>query len=163
MTKKNHSTLSLVEELNGIEQEARMILPGIQTLFGFQLIVGLNPSFKQSVTLVEQYLHLTSILLVTISGVLVVAPAAYHRQVRGGFSKRLLETSSRFLTIALVPLALGTSLDLYLVTRIMGESRIAALIISSLVFLLYIGVWFVYPRLKSNSMAELLEVEVPHE
>ena len=146
---------SLLDQLNSIEQEARMILPGIQTLFGFQLMVAFNSDFKGNVTSAEQIMHLTAILLIAIAGVLVVAPAAYHRQADRQVSKHFLQLSSRFLTIALIPLAIGTSLDIYIVTRIMGESVMAAQLVSASIFLFYTGIWFVYPYIRAKRLAAL--------
>jgi len=143
--------LTLLEQVNNLEQEARMILPGIQTLFGFQLMVGLNANFKLALTLSEQYVHLVSLLLVALSGILVVAPAAYHRQANHKISEHFVRISSHFLTWALPPLALGTCLDIYLVTRFLAESRILAYVVSGVGALLYGVVWFWYPwRAKRN-------------
>ncbi|MDQ2943358.1 MAG: hypothetical protein M3R21_06785 [Candidatus Dormibacteraeota bacterium] len=38
--------------------EGRMVLPGIQALFGFQLIAVFNQTFSQRLSPAEQYLHL---------------------------------------------------------------------------------------------------------
>ena len=50
---------SLGDQVNTIEQEARMVLPGIQTLFGFQLIAVFNQGFKANLSQVEQIIHLS--------------------------------------------------------------------------------------------------------
>ena len=55
-------TESLHQEAQQMIEEARMVLPGIQTLFGFQLIAVFNNRF-QELTLYEQYIHFSSILL----------------------------------------------------------------------------------------------------
>src|SRR5258705_8073226 len=44
-------------------EECRMVLPGIQALFGFQLIVVFNPGFSQKLSAGEQRLHLLAIIL----------------------------------------------------------------------------------------------------
>ena len=61
-------------------EECRMVLPGIQALFGFQLIAVVSPGFAQKLTLAEQRLHLVAIALLAIAVALIMAPAAYHRQ-----------------------------------------------------------------------------------
>ncbi len=61
-------------------EECRMVLPGIQALFGFQLIAVFSPGFAQKLTLAEQRLHLVAIALLAIAVALIMAPAAYHRQ-----------------------------------------------------------------------------------
>lgn len=154
---------SLGDQVNNIEQEARMILPGIQTLFGFQLMVGFSAGFKSTISIEEQYIHLISLLLVAISGVLVVAPAAYHRQANHQISEHFIHLSSRFLNLALAPLAIGTCLDIYLVTRIVAESYILAQIVTVVIFLLYAGVWFIYPRYRAIRVLRLPTSELPHE
>ena len=56
-----------------------MVLPGIQALFGFQLIAVFSPGFSEKLSSGEQELHFVSIVLVVISVALVMAPAAIHR------------------------------------------------------------------------------------
>ncbi len=148
-------TQTLGDQVNNIEQEARMILPGIQTLFGFQLMVGFSPGFKTYITFDERYVHLASLLLVAISGLLTMAPAAYHRQANHQISKHFVRISSRFITLALAPLAVGTCLDVYLVTRIMGESVNLAQIVSVSLFLLYLVIWFIYPQIRGKRIKRL--------
>lgn len=62
-------------------EECRMVLPGIQALFGFQLIAVFNQPFWDRLDPSHRSLHFTAIFLVVISMALVMTPAAYHRQV----------------------------------------------------------------------------------
>src|ERR1700674_1041889 len=64
-------------------EEARMVLPGIQALFGFQLIAVFNERFRQLPT-PEQAMHFAAILLIALAIALIMTPAAYHRQVEPG-------------------------------------------------------------------------------
>lgn len=59
-------------------EEARMVLPGIQALFGFQLIAVFNERFIE-LTEDEQFIHFSATVLVTIAIALIMTPAAYHR------------------------------------------------------------------------------------
>jgi hypothetical protein len=59
-------------------EEARMVLPGIQALFGFQLIAVFNERFKE-LTEDERLIHFSATVLVTIAIALIMTPAAYHR------------------------------------------------------------------------------------
>jgi hypothetical protein len=70
--------LPLSEAVTHLLEECRMILPGIQALFGFQFIAVFNASFADKLTSTEQRLHLLALGLVAIAGALVMAPAAYH-------------------------------------------------------------------------------------
>jgi hypothetical protein len=67
-------------------EEARMVLPGIQALFGFQLIAVFNERFKE-LTENERLIHFSATVLVTIAIALIMTPAAYlhllHKQVDG--------------------------------------------------------------------------------
>ena len=129
-----------------------MVLPGIQSLFGFQLIAVFNQGFKMNLTHFEQIIHLVALLLVAVSAILVVAPAAYHRQANHQISKHFVELSSLFLAWALAPLALGTCLDIYLVVRVISQSAIWSIALSVLIFMVYAWTWFVFPRLRARSL-----------
>ena len=48
--------LSLSEAAQYLLDECRMVLPGIQALFGFQLIVVFNSGFDQKLSATEQHL-----------------------------------------------------------------------------------------------------------
>jgi hypothetical protein len=105
----------LEEEIRTTIEEARMVLPGIQALFGFQLIAVFNARFHDFSEL-EQMLHLVALLLVAVAVALIMTPAAYHRIAeRGTVSRRFIDLASRLLESALMPLMLGISLDLFLV------------------------------------------------
>ena len=49
--------LSLSEAAQYLLDECRMVLPGIQTLFGFQLIVVFNSGFDQKLSVTESVWH----------------------------------------------------------------------------------------------------------
>ena len=139
--------LSLDKQLNTIEQEARMILPGIQALFGFQLIAVFQTSFKTILSQADQCIHLAALLFVTVSALLVLAPAAYHRESEHQLSPHLISLSSRFIAIAMLPLALGICLDVYIVTKVITESEFVSLLITALIFSMYVWLWFIFPNL----------------
>src|SRR5581483_5360333 len=71
---------SLPQITKNILEECRMVLPGIQALFGFQLVAVFNTTFWERLTESDRILHLIAMLVVAISVALVMAPAAYHRQ-----------------------------------------------------------------------------------
>lgn len=146
---------SLGDQVNTVEQEARMVLPGIQTLFGFQLVAVFNQGFKSNLTKTEQIIHLVALLLVAIAAVLVVAPAAYHRQANHQISKHFISLSSKFLAWALVPLAYGTCLDIYVVTRVILDSKIISIIITSILMVAYTWTWFIFPKIRGREIQKL--------
>jgi hypothetical protein len=58
-------------------EEARMVLPGIQALFGFQLIAAFNATFRQ-LEPQEQILHFVALVLVAVAIAIIMTPAAYN-------------------------------------------------------------------------------------
>jgi hypothetical protein len=141
---------SLEEETKTTIEEARMVLPGIQALFGFQLIAVFNTRFHDFSSL-EQALHLVALLLVAFATALIMTPAAYHRIAeRGIVSRRFVDLASRFLEWALMPLMLGISLDLFLLGRLILNNAAMSAAIASTMFLVFFGLWYVFPRARAK-------------
>jgi hypothetical protein len=86
---------SLDKEAQQTLEEARTVVPGIQALFGFQLIVVFHPRFEN----LEEPLkivHLVALVSVAASMALIMSPAAYHRLVeRGQISRSSVDLASR--------------------------------------------------------------------
>ena len=74
---------SLEKEATHATDEARMVLPGVQALLGFQLIAVFNQRFTE-LDGDKQVLHLAAFLLIALATGLIMAPAAYHRQAERG-------------------------------------------------------------------------------
>ena len=68
--------LSLSKAAEYLLEECRMVLPGIQALFGFQLIALFNQGFGEKLSHAQQLLHLVAIILTTLAMALVMTPAA---------------------------------------------------------------------------------------
>jgi hypothetical protein len=157
MDKDQVNSESLDQEANHIIEEARMVLPGIQALFGFQLIAVFNQRFATDVPVSEQYLHLAAIIFVVLAILLIMAPAAYHRQAeRGIISRYFADLASRLLTWALVPLLAGIVLEVFLVSNIILENAPASIAIAASLFVAFAGMWFVFPRIKAKQRSALL-------
>jgi hypothetical protein len=140
---------SLEEETRMTIEEARMVLPGIQALFGFQLIAVFNTRFHDFSSL-EQILHLVALLLVAVAVALIMTPAAYHRIAeRGMLSRRFVDVASRFVESALMPLILGISLDLFLLGRLILNNVALSAAIAGTMFLVFLTLWYVFPLAES--------------
>lgn len=136
---------TLEEEATHVTDEARMLLPGVQAVLGFQLIAVFNQRF-QEFSAGEQVIHLAAFLLMALAMGLVMTPAAYHRQVeRGCVSRRFIDLSSTLLTLAMMPLIAGVCLDTYLVARLILEERDMAMIVAAVTALLLTGLWYGVP------------------
>jgi hypothetical protein len=127
--------------------EARMVLPGIQSLFGFQMIAVFNERFDTSLDRTDQAVHYAALLLVAVAIGLVMAPAAYHREVhRQEVTAGLLRLTSRFIAWAMAPLAAGLAMDLYVVTRLAFDTdRSVAAGVGVAAFGVLAGLWFAFP------------------
>jgi len=139
--------LSLNDAASHVLEECRTVVPGMQALFGFQLIVVFTNSFKEELSPTERVLHLVAILLVTIAIALVIAPAALHRQMEPmAVSRRFISISSRLLMASMPPLAAGICLDVYIVARVILGTSVGAAIIAALLLGVFIVFWLVVPR-----------------
>ena len=139
--------LSLNDAASHVLEECRTVVPGMQALFGFQLIVVFTNSFKEELSPTERVLHLVAILLVTIAIALVIAPAALHRQMEPmAVSRRFIAISSRLLMASMAPLAAGICLDVYIVARVILGTSVGAAIIAALLLGVFIVFWLVVPR-----------------
>jgi len=139
--------VSLVDAAEFILEECRMVLPGIQALFGFQLIAVFNSGFRGELTAVEQRLHLLAIVLVVIATGMIMTPAAYHRQTGARrLTPRFVTIGTRLLLWSMFPLALGICLDVFLVADVVLREAVLAAGIASALFLLLIVLWYGLPR-----------------
>lgn len=141
--------LPLSQAATQLLEECRMVLPGIQALFGFQLIAVFNTAFGDKLSASEQRLHLLALGLVAIAAALVMTPAAYHRQTGPLVVKESFITlASRLLLWAMFPLLLGIALDFYLIARVILDNTTLSLILATALVGIFSGMWFLLPRLE---------------
>jgi hypothetical protein len=132
----------LSTKIKQVLTEARVVLPGVQALLGFQFGATLMESFA-TLPRVSQYVHLACLGLLAISIVLLMAPAAFHRIVEHGENTpRMHGFASAMLLSAMVPLALGIAGDSYVVVQKVLQSESVALLVGGLALLLFYGLWF---------------------
>ena len=126
-----------------IIEECRMVLPGIQALFGFQLIAVFNEGFGAKLSHAHQLVHLSALVLTVLATVLVMTPAALQRHAEPReVSERFVWLASNLLLAAMYPLALAVALDVYVVASIVVESD--ALAVG--VFVVFLAFWTFVPR-----------------
>lgn len=147
MASTERQELSLNDAATHVLEECRTVVPGMQAIFGFQLIAVFSEAFMEQLSPGERILHLAAIVLVTIAIVLVMAPAALHRQTEpGSVSERFITTSSRLLMASMAPLATGICLDVYVVARIIVGSRVVAGMIAAGLLGVFMVFWLLFPR-----------------
>jgi hypothetical protein len=143
--------ISLDSAATHILGECRMVLPGIQALFGFQLIAVFSERFSQQLSSGEQYLHYAAIILVSMAIALVMAPAAIHRQTaQGEVSERFIWLSSRLVLAGMLPLVGGLCLDVYLIGLVILEQRGLGAAMTGLLFAWFFSLWVLLPALERS-------------
>jgi hypothetical protein len=131
-------------------EECRMVLPGIQALFGFQLIVVFNSRFAEALSPGEQRLHLLAIGLVMLAIALIMSPAAYHRQNDPQqITTRFIRVSTRLVLWSMPALALSLCVEFYLICRVIIGSQMA-LVLAAVQLGVCSFLWFVVPRLRGK-------------
>jgi predicted membrane channel-forming protein YqfA (hemolysin III family) len=130
----------LIELLN----ELRVVLPGVQVLFAFLLIVPFSNRFPE-ITNVQRQVFFATFLLTTAATALLIAPSAYHRlRWRQHDKQQMLETANRlsiggmvFLTFALIGAA-------FLLTDLLFHVAMAALV-TAIVASFFLWFWWGLP------------------
>lgn len=147
MTNAKVERIPLSDAVTHLLEECRMVLPGIQALFGFQLIVVFHPTFQDKLNQTERYFHLVAIGLVVIAIAMVMAPAAYHRQkdpqsVREDF----VFIATRLLLYSMFPLMIALGLEFFLIVRMITNSLVLSIVLATVVVSIFSTLWFLLPR-----------------
>jgi hypothetical protein len=149
---------SLEQRITQMLTEARVVLPGVQALLGFQLVSVLTEAFDK-LPMSSKLLHAASLACITIAVVLLMAPAAYHRIVFAGQdTEEVHAVGSRFIALATIPLALGIAGDIYVVLAKITASATIAALIAGAALLLLVGLWHIFPaiaRLRRSDAADV--------
>lgn len=144
MGKKHPQKLDYYGETNRILEEIRIVLPGTGVLLGFQF----NAIFAQGFnTLPEifQKLHIVSLLFLLLTMILLIAPVAFDRVAEGTREiRQFFQFAHDMVRIALVSLALGLSIDLFVVLHVVIKSDVIASTIAAVIFIVCITLWFGY-------------------
>jgi hypothetical protein len=144
--------LELFQAAELLLEECRMVLPGIQGLFGFQLVAVFSSHFRDALSRGEQHMHLLAIALIAVAIAFIMAPAAVHRQADPCVvTRHFIALSTKLLLASMIPLALGLSIDFYVVARVLTDSAEASMF-AAVLFAVFVAMWFVAPRLWRHRM-----------
>lgn len=162
-TQPNKEQLSLDSAAKHILEECRMVLPGIQALFGFQLIAIFNQGFDEKLSTAEQQLHLAAIILTACAVALVMTPAALHRQTDPmAISRKFIHSSTMFLLLSMFPLGVSICLDIYIIAHVVTGFVWVSLIIAAGLLFLFFYLWFLLPHFKNGGRRSIWEqLEIP--
>ena len=138
--------LSLSRSAEFLLNECRMVLPGIQALFGFQLIAVFNSGFFDMLDPVEQKFHLLALSLTAIAIAFVMTPAAFHRQTGPmKVTKEFIQLATRLLLWGMWPLLIALCIDFYLIARLIVDGW-AASILTAVITAFFVSLWFIFPH-----------------
>ncbi|HKY06229.1 MAG TPA: DUF6328 family protein [Blastocatellia bacterium] len=139
---EDSESTKITDKIKHLLTEARVVLPGVQALLGFQLATMFMESFDK-LPESSKYIHLASLSLISLTVVLLITPAAYHRIVEEGEETRHFHRfGSRMLLASMVPLALAVSGDLFVVARRVTGDDSFAVILAATTLVLFYGMWF---------------------
>ncbi len=135
----------LEDKVDQLLTEARVIIPGAQALFGFQLSITLMSAFQQ-LPAEAKVAHVVGLCCIGLAIVLLMAPASLHRiSFRGEDDPAFLKIGSVFVVAAPAPLALGIAFDTYVAAgRAIGSSAVATLL-AIVAILALSGLWYAFP------------------
>jgi hypothetical protein len=147
---RSRENLSLHDAAEVLLEECRTILPGIQALFGFQLIAVFSPGFDEKLAFAEQVFHLAAMVLVAVAVTLIMTPAAYHRQTGPmKVDAAFIWVASHAVLWAMVALMLGLTLEFYIVAKVILAQPVWATIIAAFIFGLIFFLWFKFQRVRA--------------
>lgn len=130
--------------------EARVVLPGAQALFGFQLAIVLTQTFEQ-LPKASIVVHAASLFLVALAVMMLMAPAPYHRIVYAGEdTEDMYRVGSVLVTAATAPLGLGLAGDVYVVIAKISGSFAIGSFTGGLALVFLIGLWYLYPIIEAR-------------
>lgn len=133
-------------ELTELLDEIRTILPGVEILFGFLIILPFE--FSDELTGLERLLYLGAFLSVSAGLALLVAPTVNHRlRFRDLDKERWLYRSNRLVIAASVLVAIGIALTVYLVVETIVGGVVAGLI-AAINAAWFAWLWFGWPLLQ---------------
>jgi hypothetical protein len=132
----------LEQRISEVLTEARLILPGAQTLLGFQLAIMMMEAFE---TLPEssKLVHLAALCCIAAAVVLLIAPAAFHRIVEHGEdTERFHRFASAMVIGAMAMVAPGFAGDLFVVIRKLTDETGTAAAGALAALAIFYGLWF---------------------
>jgi hypothetical protein len=151
--------MSLQRKLKTALDETRLLILGAQVLFGFQFNGAFQELFEE-LPPSSRYLHCVALVLIMSTIGLLIAPSMRHRLAEGGQDTNAsLEATTFFAGAALLPLAFGLSVDVYITLQRVygfGVGLSSAAVFLLLALSCWYGLEFVFRR---RNLVERKEIE----
>ncbi len=141
----------LDRNLGEMTGELRVVVTGVQVLFGFLLIVPFNVGFEH-VGGFERAVYFLTLLLAALSAVCTIAPSAQHRWVfRHDDKRHLVFSANRMVIAGMGFLALAMCGCLLLVTtKLFGAGW--GILTAGLVAIPFLTLWFAIPMRRAAAL-----------
>ncbi len=134
-------------------QEIRVVIPGIQFLFAFLLVVPFQQGWVD-VTDFERRVYYATLLCTAASSVFLMAPTARHRfRFRELDKQWVVESSNRLAIAGLVLLALAMCGVLLLISHVVYDDTAAALA-TAFVVAMIAWFWFLAPVVREARQSD---------
>jgi len=125
-------------------QEIRVALPGVEVLFAFLLTVPFTERFDHLRGDLKTA-YFAALLCVAVACALLLAPTAYHRiRFNAGDKAWITRIGTRFLLVALLAIAAGVSMTLFVVTSLIF-SRAVAIAVGAVSGVALLALWYGVP------------------
>ncbi len=136
-------------EWSELLNEVRVLLPGVQMLFAFLVVMPFFERFAHTVPFVHR-IFLAGFLCATGASAFLIAPSVYHRlhwrrDVQD--KERMLRTCNRLAITGVVLLATAMSFTVFVMSFLVFGTM-PALIISAAVGATFGGLWFALPLMR---------------
>jgi len=145
---------ALRDKVEHVLTEARVVLPGAQALLGFQFITMLMEGFDK-LPEPSKYVHAISLIVMAVTVVLLMAPAAYHRMVEHGENTEHFHgVASVLVVLAMIPLPIAIAGDFYVVMQKVTSSAPLAIVVSATILLFFYLLWFGFTTYRRAQITE---------
>ena len=141
----------LDRELLELLNELRVVLPGVQALFAFLLIVPFNDRFA-GVTGRERTVYVVALVAAAVACVLFTTAPAFHRlRFRCHDKAQLLRVGNRCAIAGMVALAVSMVAAVFLVTEVLLGAGVALAVTAVVAVPMALLWWFVPLRVAPES------------
>ena len=134
----------LDRELLELLNELRVVLPGVQALFAFLLIVPFNDRFA-GVTGMERAVYTVALLASALACVLFITPPAFHRlRFRRHDKAQLLRIGNRCAIAGLAALAVAMVASFFLIAEVLFGAAVG-IALAAIIAVPIAVLWWIVP------------------
>jgi hypothetical protein len=134
----------LDQEWTELVEELRLVIPGVEVLFGFLLVLPFQPSFSELVAS-QRYVYLGALLSSAVAIVLLISPSVNHRlRWRRGDKDALLRYATWMSIAATLCVAVAMTTSVSLVTGVVAGGSASGMFTAT-VAALFACFWYGLP------------------